>query len=272
MSVLTKVFSHRNVGRKALDEVCQSYSPEIRNWWLMARDLLGEELAQDLRQVPGYQRLNILPTSFLFSNDLDGFAAEFKGGIAEVIKQPLYGIEAYGTAGHTQLVLFKPATSRGLAFSNLLAPGQMNGGEAHVVLAIRLIPLPVKADVYTSGAIAPAAAEWYDILTGGTTGCWLDFWIQEKKYATVAPLIGCPAGMGIASGGQTSTATTSVNSISVVNNGHPSNMALYKTDPPVMILPNRHFRVELNWPTAKTVTSIGAMGVWLDGYRIRAMQ
>jgi hypothetical protein len=254
-----------------LGRYCYELDPETSAWWRKAKAILGDDLAQTFAGMQGSQRLNILPQSFLFSNNLDDFAAEFRGGISEVIHWPLFSMEAYATGGSTQIILFQKnvgGATNGLGDTNLQQQGMMAGGEAHVTMSLRVIPHPANADVFVTAGLAPALQQWYDILM---KNCWLEMRITDKYYLQHGPIAGFPTGFGLGSI-FSSTATASVQSASIVQSGHPSNMALYKFDPPLLILPSRTFNVSLNWKAANSVTTAGRIGAWLDGYRVRAVQ
>lgn len=257
---------------RELDRLCRSPVPSVRDWWSLARERLGEELAQDIRAIRGAERLNILPEAFLFANDLMDFAAEFRGGISEVVRWPLYGYRAYAAAGHTELGLldqsFGDATN-GLGDTNMQRGGMMTGGEAHVVLSLRINPLPAQADVRVANGPALALTEWYNALQ---LNCWLEFMVVDKLYLRGGPLTMFPAGFGLGSAVTASAAAVTTANIQLVQNGHPSNQALYQMNPPLLLLPNRTFTVTLRWRAVQAVTTAGKIGAYLDGYRIRAVQ
>lgn len=253
--------------------------PATRQFWHYATEVLDDTLAQDLSVLPGAGRLSLLGNSFLLGQNINDFASEFRSGISEVVRWPLYFYGAYAAAGSTQIILFGTAAgnaTNGYGDTNMQQAGMMAGGEAHVVMSIRLKLIQAVADAFQSAAIAPAMREAYQALeTGGSssgvTGCWLEFRIGDKLYTQAGPLSLFPSGFGL---GPifSSTATSSVQSASVPQNGSPDNTALWKQDPPTLILPSRTFNVTLNWKNVAPLTTAGKIGVTLDGYRIRAIQ
>ena len=61
-------------------------------WLNNVRETWGDELAQDMSRLPGAARLNILPQSFFLGAQVADFAAEFRGGVSEVVRWTLYDI------------------------------------------------------------------------------------------------------------------------------------------------------------------------------------
>lgn len=245
-------------------------------WLNNAAEAWGEDLAQDLRNLPGAARLNILPQSFFLGSQVADFAAEFRAGISEVVRWTLYDIRPYTTAGFTQRTYFSEnigTATGGYGDTNLQVSGAMAGNESHVCQYLRIMPLPAQADFdnsVTASVQAVAFGQWHEVL--GRT-CWLEWKIADKTYMLGGPLFLFPAGMGPGSViANASSALAITRNISYINNGDPSNRALYLIDPPLAILPNRSFVVNLNWQAAQSVTTAGKLGVFLDGYRVRAVQ
>lgn len=254
-----------------LQQFMDSPAGHVRTFWRTAYAQLGEELAADISRIRGSERLNILPPSFLFSNNLNDFAAEFQGGISEVVHWPVYDEQVYAAAGQSQLIFFGNAAGQvagGYGTTNMRQGGAMSGGEAEVVMSVRVKPFPVQADAFVTAAIAPAMKEWYNVMQ---KTCWLEFIIGDKQYIQAGPLTLFPeaGGLGLV---YSSTATSNVSSASMVQNGTPDNFAMWKQDPPILILPTRTFQVTANWKALETVTTAGHLRVTLDGYRIRSVQ
>lgn len=241
----------------------------------VVREAWSDEMAQDLASIPGAARLNILPQSFFLGSQLQDFAAEFRGGVAEVHRHTLYDIRAYSTLGFTQRIYFNEnigSATNGYADTNMQVAGAMAGGESMVGQYLRIAPFPARADyestVQTVGSNT-AFGDWFEILN---RNCWLEWKIGDKPYIVGGPLGLFPAGMGP---GTVVTAASSLTwrNFGFMNNGDPSNRALYLIDPPLAILPNRSFIITLNWTTALTTPSTaGKLGVFIDGYRVRAVQ
>lgn len=260
--------------------------PTTREWWHHAVELVGDDLAASIAEIQNSPWLQVLPSSFLLGTSIADFAAEFKSGISEVIHWPLESYSVYATGGQTQLQLFGVAagstSGSGYGDTNMQQAGMMAGNEAHVVMSFRIHHIPSVADSFVSAALAPAFRETYQVLVAGlatsavNAGCWAEFRIGDKLYLQAGPLALFPPGFGIGGGVFSSTAVAATQSGSVPQSGHPSNMAIYKMDPPTLILPSRTFNVTLNWKGAVPVTNAGGSitrtGCILDGYRIRAIQ
>ena len=215
--------------------------------------------------------LTVLPPSVYAMPDFTAFQNELKG-YNEIVRWPLYAYKAYPAAGSTQIALFDQtegnATNR-RADTNMQAPNQLPGNQMQVVHSIRVFTIPAEADVKVVGAAgAVAFEEWYSVLTDR---CWCEVTISDKLYLVAAPLTLLPAGMGVGSVFN-NPGLAAGGSVGISNNGHPSNEALFKTDPPLGILPTRTFSVTLNWIAVITVTTAGRIGVTLDGWRLRAVQ
>lgn len=244
---------------------------DIERW---CKEKAIESRAQDIAGFtgPGSRALRLLPQSFFLSADFDQFAAEFRGAnIQEVIRHTLYAFRVYAAAGHTELLFFGEnigSATNGLGDTNMQVGGMMAGNEAHVILNIRVIPLPARADYDTAAGGTPVAfGEWNEILQ---RNCWLVVEIADKPYVTVGPLTMFPSGIG--PGTVVAGVATVTRVISWMNNGEPSNRALWMQDPPITVLPNRTLRVYARWRTALTATTAGKLGVALDGYRVRVVQ
>lgn len=221
-----------------------------------------------------YPAIGLLPRSFLLGSDFQTFAAELKGFL-EIIRWTWYSFKAYPVGGNTQILYFDQnigqATNR-LADTNMQVGGQLSGGEAMLVRNIRVVPIPAGADAFVLSGEAVALRQWYNVLT---LNCWLAASVGDKVYVQGAPLTLFPAGQGLGSAYtanvQTGTGAGPTNA-ALVQNGHPSNLALWETDPPMYVPSTRTITVSLNWITAQAVTTAGRLGVMLDGWRIRLVQ
>lgn len=233
------------------------------------RRLYGDGLAQQMGE-RGFERMNVIP-NIGFAQDLTEFAAEFKGGVSEVVRWTLYSFNTYATTGHTQLIFFSTPVAQatnGYGDTNMQQAGAMAGNEAFVITAIRVVPQPALADYQTAAAGTPIAfGQWNEVLQRNV---WLELRIGDKLYMQAGPLILFPQGTG--PGTVVAGAATVLANVSWMNNGSPDNKATYNVDPPLLILPTRTFSVTINWRTALAVTTAGKLGVWLDGYRVRTVQ
>lgn len=234
-------------------------------------DFLGRHDVARMVGGPGGQVLSVLPPSVMSMPDFNAFQNEL-AGYNEVVRWPLYSYKAYAATGHTQLTFFdqtEGTATLGRADTNMQAAGTLPGAQMHVAHALRVVPIPAFADVSVIGVAGGVAfGEWYRVLSNG---CWAEATVSDKIYLVAAPLFLLPQGMGPGSWHQGSGIALS-NGISIVNNGHPSNEAIYRLDPPLGILPTRTFSVTLNWRALQTVTTAGRIGAILDGWRLRAVQ
>lgn len=260
--------------REALEEARQAVAPAPweRRWAGFkhaVRERFSDEIAQVLES-PKFQNLNLIP-NIGFSQELGQFAAEFQGGVSEVIRWFLYSYNTYATGGHTELIFFSTPVAQatnGYGDTNMQQAGAMAGNEAFVICAIRTVPLPAQADYDVAATMTPVAfGQWNEVFSRNT---WLELRIADKLYQQGGPLIRFPQGDG--PGTVVAGAATVLRNVSWFNNGHPSGMATYKVDPPILILPTRTFNVTLRWRTALAVTTAGKIGVELEGYRVRVIQ
>jgi hypothetical protein len=240
------------------------------------REKFGDEVAMAAGGIPGAGAagLRILPESFFLSADFDSFATEFRGlGIKEIHRHSLYSYKVYPAAGQVELLLFDQnigLATNGLGDTNMQVPGQMSGNEAMVILNVRVVPLPARADYDTVAAGTPVAwGEWFEVLNRNS---WLVMEISDKPYLTIGPLSMFPAGIG--PGTTVVSLATVTRNIAFSSNGEASNRSLWVQDPPLTVLPNRTLRLFLRWRAAIAVTtgSPGKIGSVLDGYRIRSVQ
>lgn len=206
-----------------------------------------------------------MPDFSLFQNELKGYN--------EVVRWPLYSTKSYPTGGTAQLTFFDQSeglATNGRADTNMQAAGQLPGNQMHVAHSLRIFPIAPKTS-FSSLIVASAfgAAELLDILTNL---CWAEITVSDKLYLIAAPLTLLPAGQGPGTFVNTSGIVTA-NSFSWANNGHPSNEAIYRLNPPLGILPTRTFLVTNNWKgTPPTVTNAIRVNNNLDGWRLRAVQ
>lgn len=219
----------------------------------------------------GAQLLDVLPPSTFGMPDFSAFQNELRN-YNEVIRWPLYSYKAYPAAGATQLTFFDQSegtATLGRADTNMQVPGQLPGNQMQVAHSLRIFTFPAAADVDVIGVVGGTAAlEWYRLLV---TGSWAEVTISDKLYLVAAPLTLLPAGAGVGTF-VNNPGIALANNFAHVNNGHPSNEAIYRLDPPLGILPTRTFLVTLNWRALQTVTTAGRIGCVLDGWRLRAVQ
>jgi hypothetical protein len=219
-------------------------------------DQLASLMGPSLYQMPDFS---------LFQNELKGYN--------EVVRWPLYSTKSYPTTGTAQLTFYDQSeglATNGRADTNMQAAGQLPGNQMHVAHSLRIFPIAPKASFSATSVVSAfAAAELLDVLTNL---CWAEITVSDKLYLIAAPLTLLPAGQGPGTFHNTSGINTA-NSFSWANNGHPSNEAIYRLNPPLGILPTRTFLVTNNWKgTPPTVTNAIRFNNNLDGWRLRSVQ
>ncbi len=238
-------------------------------------NLINDEQARSVVQsmARGRERLNLLPPSFFLGAQFADFAGEFRGGVEEVHRHTLYHMRPYAAAGYTERIFFgetSGSATNGWADTNMQVAGAMAGNEAMVVQYVRVLFIPDPADYNAANTATPVS--FGEMLELYQDRVWLQLTIADKPYVTGAPLLLFPAGMG--PGSIVGGAATVLRNVSYAQNGSPDNRSLYLIDPPIAILPNRSFNVTIRWVVAQavTTTTTSRLGVFLDGYRVRAVQ
>ncbi|MES9901026.1 MAG: hypothetical protein ABW148_18670 [Sedimenticola sp.] len=197
-------------------------------------------------------------------------------GEYEGIRQTLYDSATYdASAGHTQLQFFQVPQGQGgktIADTNMKAAGQLPQPQHFLVESIEIhyFPgvLPV-IDTLTLGA-SEFTNDMYTLLKSGS----LDFFIGSKSYLEEAPIGRFPPKTKMEShfGVHFTQASAADQQITMDYGawvGRP-----YYLDPPVLLVPNQNWNVNLNWPAAVTLPSDadGKMFVVLDGILYRQSQ
>ena len=199
-----------------------------------------------------------------------------RAGQPEVIWQPQYDIQSYGTAGATQFTFFQTpigASSKTLADTSMVAAGQFPRPTEFLVTGIQVF-FQVGAAV-AQAAVAPASAvqsNWqdaYNVL--GKANSWLELYIGSKAYLDDAPLGKFAQQWGLSGGGWRSSASTAVASGEGFVD-YARGAGRYYSITPVKIPANQNFRVTINYPTAVTITTAAKIGVVLDGFLYRLSQ
>lgn len=216
---------------------------------------------------------------------------------SEIIRQRLYDFQLYPAAGAQRLSFFQLAIGQGITTAlggtvgSVKSIGDTNieggggtlpSGKTFLCESIEVLFLPGSvstANTYTPATIgsfiAVAALTQFaysnDINTfyqGGT----LEFNILSKNYLRETPLLSFPpkASLDLSVGVATNSATTAQVTAQVAKaTGRP-----YYIEPRITIAPAVNFEVALIWPAAVATPSTfnGRVGVYLDGYLMRASQ
>jgi hypothetical protein len=195
----------------------------------------------------------------------------------EVIDQPLYHMQSYGTGGATSFTFFQTAqgsATNGLADTNMTNAGSLSVGQRFAVLSLGVYMIPSAPMQFSGGSTASALNDIKGVIEGIGS---LTFTVLNKTYLNTAPLASMPAGMGTFIGGasyqRTQASAADANGfIAYGNNGVPMPSARYQLRSPVPIPAQVSFNVTVNFPTAITVTTASRLGIFLWGLLIRAKQ
>lgn len=193
----------------------------------------------------------------------------------EVLDQPLYHIQTYGTGGATLFTFFN-VSSTDLSVTNMDNAKILSKGKRFGVFAISCAYIPGQNPVQkgTSVTLASALNDAKAVLEGAG---YLQLALLDKVYLTESPLTRVPAGQGLMTGAggiqQTQTsAADGLQQISYGTNGLPHVTAKRQLRVPLPIPEQVQFAVNVSFPTAVSVGTAGKLGIWLDGVLIRAKQ
>jgi hypothetical protein len=217
-------------------------------------------------------------------------------GQSEIIRQRLYDFQLMNGAGAQRIAFFQLSIGQGIttalgatvgstksiADTNLEIGGTLPSGRSYLCESIEVLYLPGSvstANTYTpatiGGFIAVAAATTWgysnDINTFYQSGV-LELNILSKNYLRETPLMSFPpkASLDFSGAVTTNSATTAQLTAQVAKaTGRP-----YYIEPRVTLQPAVNFEVALIWPAAVAAPSgfNGRVGVYLDGYMMRASQ
>lgn len=195
----------------------------------------------------------------------------------EVIDQPLYHMQAYGTGGATGFTFFQTAqgsATNGLADTNMTNAGSLSVGQRFAVLSIGVYFVGSSPMVFNAASTASELNDAKGVLEGIGS---LTFTVLNKTYLNIAPIAALPAGMGTFVGGAAYQRTQATGAdgngfIAYGTNGVPMPSARYQLRCPIPIPAQVSFNVTVNYPTAVTVSSASRLGIFLWGMLIRAKQ
>ena len=196
-----------------------------------------------------------------------------RAGQLEVIWQPQYEYQTYGTAGATQFTFFQTtvgASSTTLANTSMKAAGQFPAPTEFLVTGIQVYFRPGNA-VAQVGAVTLVQENWNDVNDVLFGLGWLDFFIGSKSYLTDGPISKFTQQFRIAGGGWQADSTTA-GAAQKTFIDYATHTGRYYAITPVKLQSNQNFNVTLNFPTAITVPVAGRIGVILDGFLYRLSQ
>lgn len=196
-------------------------------------------------------------------------------GEYEGIRQSLYDSATYATAGQTQLQFFQipqGQSSKTIADTNMKAAGQLPQPQHFLVESIEIYLFPGVLPVIEDTTIVESefTNDMYTIAKSGS----LDFFIGSKSYLEEAPLNRFPPKTKLEPhfGVHFTQAVAADQEITMDYAawvGRP-----YYLDPPVLLVPNQNWNVNLSWPSVvPTPSGIDAkIFVVLDGILYRQSQ
>jgi hypothetical protein len=206
-------------------------------------------------------------------------------GVKDAIFNPLYDYQTYAAAGQQQLTFFALPQGQGvtshpggagvktLADTNMQAAGALPAGNWFYCMGIE-IEFWAGSTTGANGAVAAAllAQQWGDVYAFMRSG-WLNFRIQNRDYATDAPMAKFPSQTHMVANAANSDTTTAgagqYTQLSYAGLGGAAYNII-----PVYITPTQAFSVTLNWPNVIALPSTVAarVGVRLVGNLIRSAQ
>lgn len=200
-------------------------------------------------------------------------------GEYEGIRQTLYDSATYALAGQTQLQFFQTPngqSSKTIADTNMTSAGQLPQPQFFLVESIEILFFPGVSPTIFNTTIAETefSNDVYAVAKSGS----LNFFIGSKTYLEEAPIGRFPpkTKLGVESAhsiqelqGTAADAENQVSTDYACWTGRP-----YFLDPPVLLVPNQNFKIDLNWPSAVALPSgVNAkIHVVLDGILYRQSQ
>lgn len=209
---------------------------------------------------------NVSPTTAM----LRKYAVNVAGAV-EAVRQSLYDITTYASAGQTSLIFFQvPQGQSGKtqADTNMETAGSLPSPKRFLLQSIEILLFPGAAVSQTGAALTEFQNDVYDVAKSG----YLKLFIGSKDYLVEAPLQRFPpktrlGGWAGASDTTTAAASRLTTSLYATFAGRP-----YRVDPEITLEPTQNFSVSLNWPTAVGISADARIGVVLDGILFRNAQ
>jgi hypothetical protein len=199
----------------------------------------------------------------------------------EKIKQSLYDSAAYAAAGATNIVFFQQPQGQGgktLEDTNMTLAGQLPTNQLFLIESIEVLFFPTdpSAGVTENLPAAFGAQQAANIINDAyifyRSGS-LVLEIGSKDYLREAPLQKFPGKTRFHVEGALSDVSTAGADLQSriaygVSEGRP-----YIINPPLLLIENQNFKVELRWPNgAQAITNPARIFVVLDGVLFRRAQ
>jgi hypothetical protein len=242
----------------------------VADFWDLARrgGSLAANVMGPMQSPHGLQLMSVLPPSTVYMPDFSSFQAELKN-YNEVVRYALYSFVAYPTAGSLDLIFFQDSQTVGRQNTNMEQAGSLPGNQMQVVVGIRFKDIAPFADVQvTNTTPALAAGESYRLLTNN---CWLEGYVSNKLYTLGAPVDFYPPGTGVGTLHTATAVAATIANFSHAQSGLAVNDAVFRQDPPLGILPTRPFNFHYRASVLNTVTTAHRVGIYLDGFQLRAV-
>lgn len=208
----------------------------------------------------------------------------------DVIWQPLYDAQSYGTQGSTQFTYFTAPIGSGttsapgatgnktIADTNLQTAGQLTLGNREFVVGVEVLLFPGAASTFGPGETTTEANTGRfcnDLYAIGKAGTFVLTVGSDRKYVEDGPLNMFPPVTRLALSAALATSLGSTTATAVLDQ---VDYAAWSGEPysivPIFIQENQGFQVQLNFPAAVAPPSAIAPRTFvrLRGYRIRNAQ
>jgi len=194
-------------------------------------------------------------------------------GQNEVIWQPTYDYQAYGTGGATQFTFFQRSVGAGgttFADTNMRQAGTFPAPQEFLCTGIQVMFLP--GNVVAQNDNQAVQENWNDVNDVMFGNAWLQLFIGSKPYLDDGPLAKFTQQFRLGGVANSSAATT----VAATDAGQVVDYAVhsgkYYSITPVRLPTTQNFNVTLNFPTAVPIATAGRIGVILDGFLYRLSQ
>lgn len=196
-------------------------------------------------------------------------------GAVEGVRQSLYDFQTYATAGTTSMNFFQVPqgqSSKTKYDTNMEIAGSLPAPKRFLIESIEVYIFPGSAINFSGAGAATRKGHADDVYALAKSG-WLDLFIGSKSYLTEAPIGRLPPTTGVKVNSAIALAGSGAAQMEGYDYAVPGG-ALYRMEPPILLVPTQNFSITLNWPSA-VATPSGAdarVGVVLKGILYRNSQ
>ena len=197
-----------------------------------------------------------------------------RAGQFEVIWQPHYDYQTYGSAGATQFTFFQTtvgAAGATLATTNIRAAGQFPRPQEFLVTGIQVLFTPGNAVALAAQGTAIAQENWNDVSDVMFGTAFLDLFIGSKSYLQDAPLAKFTQQFRL-TGNSDQADSTTLGASQKTFVDYSVHAGRYYSITPIKIPANQNFNVTLNFPAVIAVNVDATIGIVLDGFLYRLSQ